>query len=172
MRHLILTAFVIFFLEVGCAHQGVPGTTHYQDPQGTHNVNTPAFPVECDRDCLAGFMNTYLKALLAHDSSKLPVTKNVKYTENGVRLNLTDGLWHTASAMPTYRVDVIDEKNGQVGFLGRIDENGNNNWFAARLKVEKGELISEIETLITRTISMAPPPEGGPKAPKNPFKRS
>ena len=66
-----------------------------------------AAPIECDRECLAGFMNTYLKALIAHDSSKLPVTKNVKYTENGVRLNLTDGLWQTVSAMPTYRVDVI-----------------------------------------------------------------
>ena len=86
-----------------------------------NSVANTASPVECDRDCLAGFMNTYLKALLAHDSSKLPVTKNVKYTENGVRLNLSDGLWHTASAIPTYRVDVIDEKNGQVGLLGRID---------------------------------------------------
>jgi hypothetical protein len=112
--------------------------------------------VECNRQCLAGFMNTYLKALVAHDSSKLPVAKNVKYTENGVRLNLTDGLWNTASAIPTYRVDVIDEENGSVGLLGRINENGNNNWFACRLKIEKGKLITEIENLIARTISMGP----------------
>lgn len=168
MKRLLMTAFTIFFLMGGCAHQAVPETTHNQGIQGTQNVNIPAFPVECDRECLAGFMNTYLEALVAHDSSKLPVTKNVKYTENGVRLNLNDGLWHTASAMPTYRVDVIDEKNGQVGLLGRIDENGNNNWFAVRLKVEKGEMVSEIEILITRTISMTPPPEGGPKAPEDP----
>ena len=82
------------------------------------SLNTSAAASDkCGRECLAGFLNTYLKALLAHDSSKLPVTKNVKYTENGVRLNLTDGLWKTASAMTTYRVDVIDEMNGQVGFL-------------------------------------------------------
>ena len=166
MRRLILTGFVVFFLVAGCAHQGVTDTVRHRDAQGMHNTNIPAFPVECDRDCLAGFMDTYLKALVAHDSSKLPVTKNVKYSENGVRLNLNDGLWHTASAMPTYRVDVLDEKNGQVGLLGRIDENGNNNWFAVRLKVEKGEMISEIETLIVRTISMAPPSEGGPKTPE------
>ena len=110
--------------------------------------------IECNRACLAGFMDTYLKALIAHDSSKLPVTKNVKYTENGVRLNLTDGLWHTVVAMPTYRVDVIDEEAGAVGLLGIINENGNKNWFAARLKVEKGKQISEIENLIVRTISM------------------
>jgi hypothetical protein len=99
--------------------------------------------VECDRKCLAGFMTTYLNALVAHDASKLPVTKNVKYTENGVRLNLNDGLWNTASAMPTYRVDVLDEESGQVGLLGKINENGNNNWFSARLKTEKGKQICD-----------------------------
>ena len=118
MRRLILTAFVIFFLVFGCAHQGVTNTGQHRDAHGTHNVNIPASPVECDRDCLAGFMDTYLKALVAHDSSKLPVTKNVKYSENGVRLNLNDGLWHTASAMPTYRVEVIDEKNLQDKTIG------------------------------------------------------
>jgi hypothetical protein len=123
-------------------------------------VNAAA-PNECDRACLAGFMNTYLKLLVAHDSSKLPVTKNVKYTENGVRLNLTDGLWQTASAMPTYRLDVIDEEAGQVGLLGRINENGNNNFFAVRLKVEKGKLISEIENLVVRNIMMGEMPDIG-----------
>jgi hypothetical protein len=117
--------------------------------------------IECDRQCLAGFMTTYLEALVAHDASKLPVTRNVKYTENGVRLNLTDGLWQTASAMPTYRVDVIDEEAGQVGLLGRIDENGNNNFYALRLKVEKGEQISEIENLVVRNIMMGEIPDIG-----------
>lgn len=116
--------------------------------------------IKCDRECLAGFMATYLEALVAHDSSKLPVTENIKYTENGIALDLTDGLWKTASAMPTYRVNVIDEEAGEVGLLGRIDENGNNNWFAARLKIENGELISEIENLVVRNVSMSPPPEG------------
>jgi hypothetical protein len=116
------------------------------------------FNVECNRECLAGFMTTYLKALVAHDSSKLPVAKNVIYSENGVRLNLTDGLWNTVSAMPTYRVDVIDEETGSVGLLGIIDENGNKNWFAARLKTEKGKWITEIENLVARNISMGPAP--------------
>jgi hypothetical protein len=120
-----------------------------------------AVNVECNRQCLAGFMTAYLNALVAHDSSRLPVAKNVKYTENGVRLNLTDGLWHTVSALPTYRVDVIDEEAGSVGLLGIIDENGNKNWFAARLKVEKGKLITEIENLVARNISMGTPQSGG-----------
>jgi hypothetical protein len=117
--------------------------------------------IECNRECLAGFMTTYLQALVAHDASKLPVTRNVKYTENGVRLNLMDGLWQTASAMPSYRVDVIDEEAGQVGLLGRINENGNNNFFAVRLKVEKGKQISEIENLVVRNIMTGEMPDIG-----------
>lgn len=117
--------------------------------------------IECNRQCLAGFMTTYLNALVAHNSSKLPVTTSVKYTENGVRLKLNDGLWKTASALPTYRLDVIDEESGQVGLLGRISENGNNNWFAARLKVEHGKQISEIENLVVRNIMSGPVSAGG-----------
>lgn len=148
MRRLILTSFAAVML--------LPGT-----------IPSAEAATGCDRQCLAGFMASYLEALVAHDASRLPVTKNVKYTENGVRLNLGDGLWQTASAMPTYRVDVIDEEAEQVGLLGRIDENGNNNWFSARLKVEKGERVSQIETLIVRNISMAPAGEG-PAAPAEP----
>ena len=76
----------------------------------------------CNRDCLAGVMSTYLEALVAHDPARLPATRLVKYTENGVRLNLGDGLWQTAAAAPTYRLDVIDEEAQQVGLLGRISE--------------------------------------------------
>ena len=139
MKCLLLTIFAVILVSSGCAHQGVLGTMNNQNIQTQYNSSSQAFPVECDRECLAGFMTKYLNALITHDASKLPVTKNVKYTENGVRLNLTDGLWQTASAMPTYRVDVIDENSGQVGLIGRIMENGNNNWYAVRLKVEKGE---------------------------------
>lgn len=117
-----------------------------------------AAEVACNRECLAGFMTTYLNALVKHDASSLPTTRNVKYTENGVRLTLGDGLWQTASALPTYRVDVIDEESGQVGLVGRISENGNNNWYGVRLKVEPNRQVSEIEVLVNRSLSAGPGP--------------
>jgi hypothetical protein len=113
----------------------------------------------CNRECLARVMESYLQALLKHDATLLPATRNIKYTENGVRLALGDGLWQTAAAMPSYRLDVIDEEAEQVGLLGRISENGNNNWYAVRLKVEPGNRVSEIEVLVSRSISG--PPQGG-----------
>jgi hypothetical protein len=126
-------------------------------------VGARAAAPACDRECLAGVMNAYLKAVVNHDPASLPVARNVKYTENGVRLNLGDGLWQTAAAMPTYRLDIIDDEAGQVGLLGRISENGNNNWFAVRLKVEPDHKVSQIETLVNRSISAGPgagPPGG------------
>jgi hypothetical protein len=124
----------------------------------THSNATAAV---CDRPCLAAVMDSYLAALVAHDPTRLNTTRNVKYTENGVRLTLGDGLWQTAAAPPGYRLDVIDEEAGQVGLLGRINEGGNNNWYAVRLKVEPDQHISEIETLVTRSISAAPGGPGG-----------
>src|ERR1700676_844717 len=35
----------------------------------------------CDRSCLNGFVDRYLAALVAHDPSRLPLARNVKYTE-------------------------------------------------------------------------------------------
>jgi hypothetical protein len=112
---------------------------------------------DCNRECLAGVMEAYLAALLKHDAGTLPVTRNIKYTENGVRITLGDGLWQTASAPPTYRLDVIDDEAGQVALLGRISENGNNNWFAVRLKVEPDHKVSQIEALINRSTGGGSP---------------
>jgi hypothetical protein len=126
----------------------------------------------CDhsRECLGEVLNTYLQALTKHDPTLLPTTRNVKYTENGVRLAVGDGLWQTAAAMPTYRLDMIDEDAGQVGLLGRISENGNNNWYAVRLKVEPDRRVSQIETLLNRSISGpgGGPPGGARPAPTEP----
>ena len=115
-------------------------------------VNVNAAQPDCDRACLTGFLDTYLQALKGNDASSLPVTRNVKYTENGVRLNLNDGLWHTVSGLPVYRVNIIDVEAGAAGMLGIIFENGNRHFFATRLKVEQGQKISEIENLVVRNI--------------------
>lgn len=123
---------------------------------------------DCDRSrvCLNQVLNSYLEALVAHDPAQLPMARNIKYTENGVRLAVGDGLWQTASAMPTYRLDMIDEEEGQVGILGRISENGNNNWYAARLRVEPDGKVSEIEVLVNRSLSGAPAGAAGGAPPR------
>ena len=106
----------------------------------------------CDRACLIDLMDQYYAAVEAHDASLLPLTNDIKYTENGVSLALTDGLWNTVQGQPSYRFDIADPDNGEVAMLGLVDENGNHNYISTRLRVENRR-ISEIENLVVRNVS-------------------
>ena len=49
---------------------------------------SPAASNACDRACLNGLIDQYLAAMVKHDPSHLPLAKTVKFTEDGVRLEL------------------------------------------------------------------------------------
>jgi hypothetical protein len=103
----------------------------------------------CDRACLNALVDQYLAALVAHDPSRLPLAKTVRFTENGQTLKLGDGLWGPVSGLGTYKLCFADPQAGQVGFFGVVEENGHPQILALRLKVE-ARLISEIETIVAR----------------------
>ena len=69
----------------------------------------------CDRECLIGISEQYLDALAAKDPKRLTlVNASVKYTENGQRLLLGDGLWNSITARGTYKLHVADQTAGDV----------------------------------------------------------
>jgi len=103
----------------------------------------------CGRACLEGFVNQYLDAMAAHDPSRLPAAATVRFTENGQRLALGDGLWNTLSTRGKYRLYMADPRAGQAGFFGTVMENGTPALLALRLKIEGGR-IAEIETIVAR----------------------
>jgi hypothetical protein len=94
-------------------------------------------------------MNQYLEALVAHEPARLPLSKKVKHTENTIAIPVGDGLWATASDLPTYRLYVCDPQGGQVGLYGYMKENGFPILIASRLRVQKGR-ITEIENIVVR----------------------
>lgn len=106
---------------------------------------------QCDRDCLNGFVDQYLEALVAHDPSLVPLAKTVKFTENGQVLEPGDGMWGCASGLGSYKLYFVDPESGQVGFFGVVEENGHPQIIALRLKIEDMQ-ISEIETIIARKV--------------------
>lgn len=108
----------------------------------------------CDRACLESLVDRYLDAVLSHDPLKAPIVKNAKFTENGQRLDLGDGLWNTMDGKGTYRVFVTDPEAGEVTFLGSISEGKAPAMLALRLKVVNRQ-ITEIETFIQRSPSSA-----------------
>lgn len=104
----------------------------------------------CDRQCLRGFVTAYLNALVAHDSSTLPVAANVKFTEDNVEKKLGEGLWKTASKLRAFRQDVLDVKQNTAASLVVLEEGSTPVLFTVRLKIAN-QKISEIETMVVRS---------------------
>jgi hypothetical protein len=120
-------------------------------------MNVPAAAqsrVSCDRTCLTGFLDRYLDALVAQDPTRLPLSRTVKFTENGQRLDLGDGLWHTVTGKGSYRVDMADVEAGQAVAMGTIREAEMPTIIVLRLGVVD-QRIAEIETLVIRNQDAA-----------------
>jgi hypothetical protein len=103
----------------------------------------------CDNACLKGFMDGYMDALAHRDASKLPVAKDVKFTENGRVLSLGEGFWLTAGAATRYRDYLYDAGTGGVAVFTSAKEYDATLPMFVRLKVAGGR-IAEIETFVVR----------------------
>ena len=108
----------------------------------------------CDRACLEPFVDKYLDAMVAHDPAKAPFAKGVKFTENGQRLELGDGLWNTMTGKGTFRLFVTDVEAQQVAFLGTITEANVGAVIGLRLRIRNNQ-ITEAEHFIQRSPSSA-----------------
>jgi hypothetical protein len=102
-----------------------------------------------DKEELIGYANLYLDTLATNDPSRLPVTDDLRFTENTKPIKLGEGLWKTASAV-RYRHTVVDSKQGQVGVFCTLQEGGEYlTLLALRLKVMDKKIV-EVETMVSR----------------------
>jgi len=113
------------------------------------SMATAAAAPDCDRACMEGVAEKYLAGMLAHDPSKAPLARRVRYTENAVELPLPDGLWRTVESFGVYRLFVTDPKEGSIGFFVKAQENGAPVLVGTRLKIVNKQ-ITEIESYASR----------------------
>jgi hypothetical protein len=100
----------------------------------------------CDRACLTGFVDSYFKALFAHDAGALPQAAQARITENGSEKSLADTFWKGA-AETVYRFDVVNIHRGDTGTEAVIrNADGTKTMYMLRLKVQNGA-ITQIETI-------------------------
>jgi hypothetical protein len=118
-------------------------------------ASTGPIPLKCDRSCLERLVDQYLEALVARDPSRLPLSADVKYTENNQVLDVGDGFWKTAQGIGNYKHYFADPEFGQVAFMGTMREADTLILMSLRLRVELGR-ITEIESVFYR------PGGGGP----------
>jgi hypothetical protein len=117
-----------------------------------HTASSP-----CKRACLDSLVEQVLQAMLAHDASRLPLAKGVRYSENGQFIAIGDGLWGTAGKieMPgagNYAASFADPTTGTGAYWGLTNEHGTPGVLALRIKVGGGK-ISEIEAVDVREES-------------------
>ena len=103
----------------------------------------------CDRTCLERAIDGYMDALVQRQPARLQLAPSTKFTENGQRLELGDGLWRTVTGRGRYALRITDAEAGQAVLIGTIREADVPTIIVVRLRVA-GERISEIETLVIR----------------------
>jgi hypothetical protein len=158
-RRGVCAALVIAAMCAGPVQPGVADEARSAPPR--------MIPADCDRNCLYGFIDRYLDALVHRDASRLPWMANARYTENNVEMSIGDGVWGTATKLGDYKLKFADTLNGEAGFFGVIEETKlHSSGFALRLKVENHK-ISEAEIVILRLADF-PPLTGG----VNPFEKA
>jgi hypothetical protein len=92
-------------------------------------------------------MTQYVDALVAHDPSKLPVTANVRVTEDGKAIKLGEGLWKTATGKGAFRQDYLDTRK-QVAAAHLVVLEGTNQALYSVLLHVQDRKIAGIETLV------------------------
>src|SRR3981189_2979508 len=84
------------------------------------HASTGPIPLNCNRACLENLVDQYLAAVVAHDPRRLPLSREVKYTENDQVMEVGDGFWKTAEGRGNYTHIFADPEFGQVAFMGTM----------------------------------------------------
>lgn len=113
--------------------------------------NTQPAAVGCDRAGLQAAVDAYLVALTSKDTSKMPLSDGVKYTEitvaRGSSVALGEGLWETAQPVSFSR-SLLDVTGCETFTEVFITESSHPYVLGTRLALKDGK-ISEIYTIAT-----------------------
>jgi hypothetical protein len=117
----------------------------------------------CDRECLDGFAEQYLKALVAKDVASLPLARDVKFTENLVPLQIgKEGLWRTITGRGNFDIFVADVKTGDATWTGVVKEMDKPVFMSLRLRIVDRR-ITEAETIVGRISLTGADKVGAPR---------
>ena len=102
----------------------------------------------CTREDLKSMVDKFFIALEAHNPSSLPLASNVRYTENGIEVEIGKGVWESAGKT-TFKRGMVDIQKCGTHTQAIIEEDGKSILYGVRLKIEE-EKISEIEAIVVR----------------------
>ncbi|MBN2420114.1 MAG: hypothetical protein JXL81_12070 [Deltaproteobacteria bacterium] len=105
---------------------------------------------ECSRENLKAITDSFFSALEKHDPSGVALAKNVRYTENGIDVQVGKGVWETI-IKTTFKRAMFDTKKCGSHTQAILEEKNNPKpvLYGVRLKADKGK-VSEIEAIVVR----------------------
>ena len=117
-----------------------------------------AYGADCDKRCLEQVAAQYHAAWVAHDPSRAPLARKVRFVENNVEMTLPDGSWDTVSEAVGTPLVLSDPKTGQVGLYTTVLQSKETPTYAAiRLRVQGGR-ITEVEHVLSTKRNLSSPP--------------
>ena len=94
----------------------------------------------CNRACLTGVADTYIKALTANTPAAVALAPNAKITLNGKAVQLAGAFWDSADRT-VYRWDIVNERLGDVATEAVVQNtDGSKTMYMVRLKVAGGKI--------------------------------
>lgn len=115
---------------------------------------------QCDDACLTGLAERFMTALAGQRPADVPWARNVKFTENGVGIQVGEGIWGSIRGKSDEALIIPDERNRSVAWYGLIYDHDAPAWAGVRLKLV-GARISEAEVIVARERN--PGPWGDPR---------
>ncbi len=132
----------------------LPGTQAAAQAPG---ADSAVIDRSCDRDCLIGFVDTYLDGLINRDPSRVPFARDVKFTENNVVMPAGGhGVWANINWISEDNMYVADADSGTAALFAIVEEHGNPAYYGLRLAVRNG-LITEAQNVVVRDQGMPMP---------------
>ena len=113
------------------------------------SASTGPIPLNCNRACLEDVVNQYIAALVAHDPKRLPLSADLRYTENNQTMQIGDGFWKTVEGPGNYKHIFADPEFGQVSLMGTMHEAGKPLLMSLRIRLQLGR-ITEVEAIYFR----------------------
>ena len=113
-------------------------------------TSPPAKPLnKIDYETLKALGRKTVCAMIDNCPHQLPLARTARYTENGVPVNIGEGVWKTFQSIGSVDISLADIDTCTAGWFGSLSESDLFALVALRVHVEDG-LIAEIEVLIAR----------------------
>lgn len=110
----------------------------------------------CTREVLAAAVDSYYKALSAHDPKMINASPTIKLTEDGKTIMLGDGLMKSAG-MVKFKRSALDTLQCETVTESVVANGGDDYVVGVRLKVSAGQ-ISEVESILVGPNGWFPNP--------------